>query len=192
MNQLYIHIHAPFFRFFCDIDHCRVEFPVLYSRSLVVIYFVYSSVYMSILISQFIPPTVTVSLFSTSVTLCLFWDIHSEKIIIQKDTCTAMFIAAQFTVARTWKQPKGPSTEEWIKKMQYIYIMESYTVIKKNKIIAARSICSNVDGPRESIWVKYVRQRQISYHLHVECEKQGAAQIKSVLLKHRFVILLSQ
>ena len=45
-----------------------------------------------------------------------------------------MFIAALFTIARTWKQPKCPSTEEWIKKMQYIYTMEYYSAIKKNEI----------------------------------------------------------
>ena len=43
--------------------------------------------------------------------------IYPEKTIIQKDSCTTMFIAALFTIARTWKQPKGPSTVEWIKKM---------------------------------------------------------------------------
>ena len=42
--------------------------------------------------------------------------IHSEKIITEKDTCTPMFIAALFTIARTWKQPRCPSTDEWIKK----------------------------------------------------------------------------
>ena len=43
-----------------------------------------------------------------------------------------MFIAALFTRARTWKQPKGPSTDEWIKKLWYIYTMEYYTAIKRN------------------------------------------------------------
>ena len=46
-----------------------------------------------------------------------------------------MFIAAVFTIARTWKQPKCPSTEEWIKKNWYIYIMEYYSTTKKNKIM---------------------------------------------------------
>ena len=50
--------------------------------------------------------------------------IYLDKPIIQKDTCNRMFIAALFTVAKTWKQPKCPSTDEWIKKMWYIYIME--------------------------------------------------------------------
>ena len=47
-----------------------------------------------------------------------------------------MFIAALFTIARTWKQLKYPLTEEWIKKMWYIYTMECYSVIKKNKIMS--------------------------------------------------------
>ena len=47
--------------------------------------------------------------------------IYPEKTIIQKDTCTTMFIAALFTIVRTWKQPKCPSTDEWIKKMRHIY-----------------------------------------------------------------------
>ena len=45
-----------------------------------------------------------------------------------------MFIAALFTIARTWKQPKCPSTEEWIKKMWCIYTVEYYSAIKRNKI----------------------------------------------------------
>ena len=60
--------------------------------------------------------------------------IYPEKTIIQKDTCTLMFIAARFTIAGTWKQPKCPSTEEWIKKMWYIHTMEYYSVIKRNEI----------------------------------------------------------
>ena len=58
--------------------------------------------------------------------------IYPEKTIIQKDTCTPIFIAALFTVARTWKQPKCPTTDEWIKKMWYVYTMEYYSAIKGN------------------------------------------------------------
>ena len=60
--------------------------------------------------------------------------IYPGKTIIQKDTCTLMFIAAVFTIARTWKQPKCPSTDEWLKKMWYIYIKEYYSAIKRNQI----------------------------------------------------------
>ena len=54
-----------------------------------------------------------------------------------------MFIAALFTIAKKWKQPKCPSTDDWIKKMWYIYTMECYSAIKKEQ---NRAICSNRDG----------------------------------------------
>ena len=60
--------------------------------------------------------------------------IYPEKNIVQKETCTTMFIAALFTIARTWKQPKCPSTDEWIEKLWHIYTMEYYSVIKGNVI----------------------------------------------------------
>ena len=52
--------------------------------------------------------------------------IHTEEIRIERDTCTPMFTAALFTIAKTWKQPQSPSTGERIKKMWYIYTMEYY------------------------------------------------------------------
>ena len=59
--------------------------------------------------------------------------INPEKTIIQKDTYTLMFTAALFRIAKTWKQPTCPSTEEWIKKMWYRYTMEYHPVIKRMK-----------------------------------------------------------
>ena len=57
-------------------------------------------------------------------------DIHSENSLNLKDTCIPMFIAGQFAIAKTWKQPKCPSTGECINKMWYIYKMEYYSAIK--------------------------------------------------------------
>ncbi|WP_205001878.1 hypothetical protein [Escherichia coli] len=60
--------------------------------------------------------------------------IYPDKTFLEKDTCTHMFTAALFTIAKTWKQPKCPSTDEWIKKMWYVYTMEYYSAIKKDDI----------------------------------------------------------
>ena len=59
--------------------------------------------------------------------------IHTKETRIERDTCTPMLITAPFTIARTWKQPRGPSAE-WIRKLWYIYTMEYYSAIKKECI----------------------------------------------------------
>jgi hypothetical protein len=53
-----------------------------------------------------------------------------------RGTCTPMFIAALFTIANLWKQPRCPTTDEWIKKMWYLYTMEFYAAMKKNKMLS--------------------------------------------------------
>ena len=57
--------------------------------------------------------------------------IHTKENRIERDTCTPMFIAAVFIIARTWKQPRCPSTDEWKRKLWYIYTMDYYSAIKK-------------------------------------------------------------
>ena len=76
--------------------------------------------------------------------------IYLDKTFIEKDTYTPMFIAALFTIAKTWKQPKCPLTDEWIKKMYYIYTMEYFSHKKEQN----NAICSNTDGTRDSHYVK--------------------------------------
>ena len=58
--------------------------------------------------------------------------IHTKETRSERDTCTPVFIAALFIIARTWKQPRCPSADEWIRKLWYIYTMEYYSAIKKN------------------------------------------------------------
>ena len=60
--------------------------------------------------------------------------IYPEATKIEKDTCTPMFIAALFTIARTSKQPRCPSTDEWIKKLWYAYTMKHCSAIKRNAL----------------------------------------------------------
>ena len=57
---------------------------------------------------------------------------HTEETRTDRDSCTPMFIAALFIIARTWKQPRCPSADEWIRKLWYIYTMEYYSAITKN------------------------------------------------------------
>ena len=58
--------------------------------------------------------------------------IYPKETKIEKDTHTLVFIAALFTKARTWKQPRCPSADEWVRKLGYIYTMEYYSAIKSN------------------------------------------------------------
>ena len=58
--------------------------------------------------------------------------IHTEETRIERDMCTPMFITALFTIARTWKQPRCPLADEWIRKLWYICTMECYSAIKMN------------------------------------------------------------
>ena len=78
-----------------------------------------------------------------------------------------MFIAVLFTTAKTWKQPKCPSTGEWIKKMWYICTMEYYSSIK-NEIMPFAATWMDLD----IILMNEIRQKEIWYHLYVEPNKK--------------------
>lgn len=71
---------------------------------------------------------------------------EKPDIMVQKDQCTPMFTAALILIAKTWKQLKCPLTDEWIKKIYYIYMQwnTAQPQKKRNNII-----CSNMDGPRD-------------------------------------------
>ena len=84
--------------------------------------------------------------------------INLEKTITIKDPCTPMFIAALFTIAGTWKQPRCPSTDEWIKKLWYIYTMEYYSAIKRNAFESVLMRWMDLDPVR----VKSVRKIKIN------------------------------
>ena len=83
-----------------------------------------------------------------------------------------MFNAPLYTIAKTWKQPKCPLTEEWIKKMWYIYTMGYYSAIKRNEIMAFVATWMDL----EIIMLSAVNQTDTSiicYHLHVQSKKKG-------------------
>ena len=62
--------------------------------------------------------------------------IHTEETRIERDMCTSMVITALFIIVRTWKQPRCPSADEWIRKLWYIYTMEYYSAFKKNTYLS--------------------------------------------------------
>ena len=74
---------------------------------------------------------------------------YPEKTVMEKDRCNPEFTAARFTTGRTWKQPKCPSTEEWIKKMWYIFTMEYYSAMKRKGIVPLAETWMNLETVME-------------------------------------------
>ena len=90
--------------------------------------------------------------------------------LIQKDTCTPIFISELFTTAKTLKKPKHPSTDEWINKLWYTHILEYYPIIRKE---GNPAICQNMDEPTGIMFseISQDRERQILQLLLI-CEKK--------------------
>ena len=81
---------------------------------------------------------------------------------LEKDTCISLLISALFTIARTWKQPRCPSTNEWIKKVRYIYIMEYYSAIKRNTFESVLMRGMNLEPIIQS---EVSQKKQDKYHI---------------------------
>ena len=92
--------------------------------------------------------------------------IYWKKTVIPKDTYTPLFIAALFTIVNTWKRPKCPSTEKWIKKMwcthTHTHTHTHNWILLSHKTKQNNVTCSNINGPRD-YHTKSERERQISY-----------------------------
>ena len=68
------------------------------------------------------------------------------NVVLRRGTCTRMFIAAMSTIAKLWKEPRCPSTDEWIKKRWYIYTMEYYAAIKRHEILPFATTWMELEG----------------------------------------------
>ena len=88
--------------------------------------------------------------------------IYTEETRSERDTCTPMFIAALFIIARTWKQPRCPSANEWIRKLWYIYTTEYYSAIKKECIWISLNEVDET-GAHYTEWSKSKRKAPIQY-----------------------------
>ena len=87
--------------------------------------------------------------------------IYTEETRIERDTCIPMFITVLFTIARTWKQPRCPSADEWIRKLWYIYTMEYYSPIKKYIWMSSNEV--DETGAYYTEWSKSERKTTIVY-----------------------------
>ena len=92
--------------------------------------------------------------------------IQTKETRIERDTCAPVFTAALFTIARTWKQPRCPSADEWIRKLWYIYTMEYYSVIKKNTFESVLMRWMKVDPSIQSE-VSQKEKHQFSILTHI-------------------------
>ena len=118
----------------------------------------------------------------------LLLGICPEKIMTLKYTCTTVFTAALYTIAKTWKQLKCPSPEEWIKKTWYIYTVEYYLSKKSNEIMEFAATWTDLEiiMPSE---VRPCKTNIISYQLLLESKKKRGIQMNLLAQQkqtHRF------
>ena len=93
---------------------------------------------------------------------------YPEKTTTMKDTGTPVFIAALFTIVRTWKQPRCPLTDEWIKKLWYIYTIECYLAMKRNK---SESVLVRWMNLKPVIQNEVSQKEKNKYHIYMESRK---------------------
>ena len=93
-----------------------------------------------------------------------------------------MFTAALFTIARTWKQPKCPSTDEWIKKMLHIYTMEYYSAIKRNEIESFVVRWMDLESVLQSeVSQKEKNKYRMLTHIYMESKKKKRKLLMSLV-----------
>ena len=91
--------------------------------------------------------------------------IHTEETRIERDKCTLMFIAALFIIASTWKQPRCPSTDEWIRKLWYIYITE-YSVQFSSVTQSCPTLCDSMNCSTPGLPVNHQLPEFTQTHVH--------------------------
>ena len=104
-------------------------------------------------------------------------DVHSKEARIERDTCTPMFIAALFIIARTWKQPRCSSADEWLRKLWYIYTMEYYSTIKKNAF--------------ESVLMRWMKLEPIIQTEVSQKEKHQYSILMHIYMKFRKMVMMT-
>ena len=92
---------------------------------------------------------------------------HTQEARIERDTCAPVFIAALFTIARTWKQPTCPSADKWVSKLWHICTMEYYSAVKNNAFESVLMMWMNLEPIRQSeISQKEKHQYSILAHIY--------------------------
>ena len=109
--------------------------------------------------------------------------IYPEETKIERDTCIPLFIAVLFTVARTWKQPRCPSTDEWIKKLWYIYTMEYYSAIKRNTFESVLMKRMNLEPIIQS---EVSQKEKDKYHILTHILESRKIVLKNLLTGHQW------